>query len=41
MQEIAFLRLQISKFSGGACTWTPLEGARAFGARIHSEVTIA
>ena len=41
MQEMAFPRLQISNFSGGACPRTPLEGADAFGSRINSEVTMA
>ena len=41
MREIASPRLQILKFSGGACPRTPLEESRAFGARTYSEVTIA
>ena len=41
MQEMAFPRLQIAKFSGGACPRIPLEGSCIFGARTDSEVTIA
>ena len=41
MQEIAFQRLQISKFSAGVCPSTSLKGSRAIGARMSYRTNLS